>query len=158
MRTNFAKDFVLIREILEEGDFKKILFNLGAFEKFYLDLNRHIQKFIKSGINNLSIESSDLKELCDLAEPLVMNYQKKVNHNKIHKELWALDRIDDKHFNEWGKRITDMFNVIAKLRCFLSVISYAWCLLEAHEMQDEQNNDFTAVVVNAIQNHMRDYY
>lgn len=158
MRTNFSKEFVFIRELLDEGDMKKILFNLGAFERFYMNLNRQMQKFIKSGVNSVVIGSGDLKDLCDLAEPLLTKWMKQINHNKMHKELWALDRIDDEHFNAWGKKYTDLFNVVAKLRCFLSVISYAWCMLEAYEIQDEQNNDLTTVVVNTIKNHMRDYY
>lgn len=157
-QSNLAKEFVRIRGILDEGDFNTILKNLSSLQMLFTTINRHMEKFIKTGRNTLDICAGDIKDLCDLASPLLSNYEKKINHNTMYKNLWDCDILNDEHFQNWSKKYTDLFNVVAKLRCFLSVMSYAYCMLDAYEKQWDQNNDLTTVIANTIKNYIRYEY
>ena len=158
MRTNLSKEFVFIRELLDKGDSHEIYKNLGRFERFYMAVNTQIKKFTNTGVNTICIASYDLAELVELTEPLIDKWSKQIKYTRMRRELWAPDEVNNETLNEWARKYTELFCVVAKIRCFLSIITYGSCYLEAFEKQDEQNNDLTTVVVNVIKNHMRDYY
>lgn len=157
-QSNLAKEFVRIRGILDEGDFKTILKNLFSLQVLFTTINRYMEKFIKTGENTLDICAGDIKDLCDLTAPLLAKYEKKINHNTMYKDLWDCDILNDEHFREWSIQYTNLFSVVAKLRCFLSVMSYAYCMLDAYEKQWNQNNDLTTVIANTIKNYIRYEY
>lgn len=141
-QTNLVTNFLKCMDLMDEGDFRKILAHLGTFQALYMELSRQLDKFIKSGDRaSMELETSDLKDICDLTLPRLQNWEQKANHNRLKKELFSCERLDNEVFKNWARESTDLFSVIAKIRCFLSVMSYNYCVLEAYDLQWKQNHD-----------------
>lgn len=148
-----------ILDILKKGDRDTLYKSAWLMQTFYTDVNRQIEKFIKTqDPDNITLLAGELKDLCDLALPLLNKFEKKINHSTMYKDLWNCECLNDKHMREWSIKYTEMFSIVAKLRCFLSVISYAWCLLDAYEKQWNNNYDLATVITNSVKNYIKYEY
>lgn len=157
-QSNLAKKFVKARNILEEGDFKEIHKNLWLFQDIYMTVNRYMEKFIKTDVNTLDVCAGDIKDLCDLMQPLLQKYEGEVTHQKMYKAMYAGEEVNDQTFNAWARRYTDLFDVVAKLRNCLSIYSYTYCVLDVYEQQWDQNNNINTIFTTAIKDYMRYNY
>lgn len=157
-RSNLVRKFVRLREILEEGDFDTVRKNLWLLQDFYTDVNRKLDKFVKGGENTLEICAGDIKDLLDSAGPLLTNWEKKLVHTKAYKELWDCEVLDNEHLDRWCTMYSNRCSVVAKLRNFVSIMTHSWCLLDAFERQENQDNDITTAVTMAIKKHLKYVY
>lgn len=139
--TKLSKKFIKCMDLLDEGDCKKIRANLWLFQDLYTEVNRQLEKFTKSGENRLCLEVSDLKDICDLTQPLLNRLEQKINVNRMHKALWDCNKLDNEQLDKWVGEYIILFDIVAKLRCFLSVMSYAYCIYDAWMKQWKQEND-----------------
>lgn len=154
-QSNLARKFVKARNILEEGDFKAIHNNLWLFQDIYMTVNRYLEKFIKTDKNTMVVCAGDLKDLCDLIQPLLERYEREITHQKMYKAMYEGEEVNDESFNAWAKRYTALFDVVAKLRNCLSIYSYTYCVLDVYEKQWEQNNDINVIFTSAIKDYMK---
>lgn len=157
-RSNLVKEFVRIREIFDEGDFDTVRKNLWSLQNLYTAINRRLDKFVKGGENTLEIGAGDIKDMLDLAAPLLTKWEKKIVHTKVYKELWDCDVLDNKKLDQWCTEYANRCSVVAKLRNFVSVMTHSWCLLDAFEKQENQDTDITAAVTSAIKMHLKYSY
>lgn len=156
-KTKFDAKFLHARAVLDRGDFNEIEKNLWNFQDLYMEINRHLERFIKTDVNNLHICAGDIKDLCDLTLPLLLKYERQINHDDMHAALFSgkHKHIDDKVFKDWCVKYTKIFSVVAKLRNCLSIWSYAYCVLDAYERQWEQNNDMNVILTMAIKDYLK---
>ena len=152
-----VQKFIKCMDLLDEGDYKAIRANLWLYQELYTEVNRHLEKFKSDGTSKLCLEPSDLKDICDLAQPLVNKWEAKINLNRMYKKLWDCDRLDDKQLNKWINEYVPLFDVVAKLRCFLTVMSYAYCIYDAYHKQWKQEHDvdMSKMLLNTLKGYIR---
>lgn len=156
-QSNLAKKFIKCMDLLDEGDYLKIQKHLWTFQELYTEVNRQLQKFTGGGENPLCLEPSDLKDICELTQPLLNNLEQKIKLSNIHKKLWDCQKLDDEQMNKWLSEILPIFDVVSKLRCFLSVMSYAYCMYDAFDKQWKQENDvdMSVELMNTLKGYIR---
>ena len=136
-----AQKFIKCMDLLDEGDYLKIQKNLWCFQDLYTEVNRHLEKFTGGGENKLCLEPSDLKDICGLAQPLLNKWEEKINLNRMYKNLWNCDKLNNEQLHKWMGEYIPLFDVVAKIRCFLTIMSYAYCIYDAYHKQWKQEND-----------------
>lgn len=156
-QTKLTKKFLKCMDLLDEGDYKKIRTHLWTFQELYTEINRRLEKFTKGGQNTLQLEVSDFKDICDLTQPLLNNLEQKINVNRMHKALWDCEKLDNAQLDKWVNEYIVLLDVVSKLRCFLSIMSYAYCIYDAWMKQWKQENDvdMSETLLNTLKGYIR---
>ena len=147
--TKLLDNICKIRDLVTNGDYKKILSCLGIFQSTYSDINRNIERFIRNDGHNLDFTSDDLLEMSMEVKVFLDNLNKQVNASRMVKEITSLERIDDSTIHDFTYRYADIFTMIAHLTEFHNIISYSASLLKVLEIQYSQG-ELDYVVIDVI--------
>lgn len=122
--TQLIQDIGKCRDLLEEGDFKKILTHIGLFDKVTDTCKRHVDKYIKNYNHELDFTPYDLSELSDETFNFIKKYQTHFKFEYGYKKLMKFKRIDDKVVDSFTKEICDEMYADRKLREAYKILSY----------------------------------
>ena len=61
--TNLIEQIGKCRDLIKEGNYKKIIANINLFTKVYIDINRNINKYINDPKYELDFTYYDIMEL-----------------------------------------------------------------------------------------------
>ena len=124
--TNLIEQIGKCRDLIEEGDFKKILFNIYIFEKVYLEVKRNIDRYVKNPSYNLDFNHHDLSELSNEIAKYIEQFPSKFSSDLFLKSILDknYEKIDNKILAKHTQEIMDLFSVDAKLRECQKVLAY----------------------------------
>lgn len=157
-RSKLVELYFYLVDLLENGKEEDLIKNIFKFEQFYLTTNRYLEKFMRGDDNKLELGAGDILNLCNACQPVLIKYEKRINHVDVHKEIWSLDDINRDTIRPWFKKLTDGFLVVSRLRSFLSVMTYTYCMLDLCETELKQTTDIQEVLRLAIKECLRDGY
>lgn len=157
-RTKLVELHLYLLDLLENGKEEDLIKNIFKFEQYYLTTNRYLEKLMRSDDHKFDLDAGDILNLCNACLPVLIKYEKRINHVDVHKEVWNLEAITRDTLRPWFRKLVDGFLVVSRLRSFLSVMTYTYCMLDIYETELKQTTDIQEVLRLAIKECLRDGY
>ena len=129
------------RDLLEEGNLKKIASHIGLFVEITDYCHRHIDKYIMNPAYELDFTPYDLQELSDEIYNFITPYQTNFLFKYGYNEVMKQEIINDAFINNFNNKICEQMFVDARLREAYKVAGYlAITLLLWQEFRKRQND------------------
>ena len=149
--TNLIEQIGKCRDLIKEGNYKKIIANINLFTKVYIDINRNINKYINDPKYELDFTYHDIMELSNEIADFLKFFPNKFRTQKFIDKISKNEKIDDKILNNFCADICDLFYIDNKLRETQKILSYSGFIYFIWAANNEKNKfDFTIELTNTI--------
>lgn len=149
--TNLIQNIGKCRDLIKEGNYKKIIANIYLFEKVYTQVKMNINKYIENSKHNLDFTYYDLMELSDEIADFIRLFPSRFRTKKFIEGISKNKKIDDKILNDFTSDICDLFYIDVKLRECQKILAYCAFTQWIWEQNNKQSKlDFTIEITNVI--------
>lgn len=149
--TKLIENIGKCRDLIKEGDYKKIIANIYLFEKVYNSVKIQLDKYIKNPNHELDFTYMDLMELSDEISEFIRLFPAKFKAQKFIDKICKNKKIDNAVLNSFNAEICDKFYIDTKLRECQKILAYCsftqWLW---NENNKQSESDFTVEITNAI--------
>lgn len=149
--TKLIENIGKCRDLIKEGEYKKIIANIYLFEQVRNSVKIHLDKYIKNPDHELDFTYIDLMELSDEIADFLRLFPAKFKTQKFIDSICKNKKIDNAILNSFNAEICDKFFIDAKLRETQKILAYcAFTQWLWNENNKQSESDFTVEITNAI--------
>lgn len=149
--TNLIEQIGKCRDLIKEGNYKKIIANINLFTKVYIDINRNINKYTNDPKYELDFTYYDIMDLSNEIADFLKFFPNKFRTQKFIDKISKNKKIDDRILNNFCTDLCDLFYIDNKLRETQKILAYSGFIYFIWSANNEKNKfDFTIELTNTI--------